>query len=88
MRDLARGLIDGVDGLPKATPGRKLNESVTDGNCPWCDTESGPTFVVSTFTSEDSGTAAPVSGDFTKIRSSDEKSVCRSGTISRMMDRY
>ena len=27
---------------PSATPGCRLNDSVTAGNCPWCATESGP----------------------------------------------
>ena len=50
---------------PSATPGRRLNVSVTAGNWPWCVTDSGPTLLESTSTSEDSGTAPPVSGDFT-----------------------
>ena len=50
---------------PSATPGRRLKPSVTDGNWPWCVTESGPTLLESISTSADSGTAAPVSGDFT-----------------------
>ena len=33
---------------PSATPGWRLKVSVTAGNCPWCVTESGPTFDVST----------------------------------------
>ena len=50
---------------PSATPGRTLKVSVTDGNCPWCVTWSGPTLLVSISTNVERGTAAPVSGDFT-----------------------
>ena len=50
---------------PSAMPGRRLNDSVIAGNWPWCDTESGPTLVVSTVTSADSGSTEPVRGDFT-----------------------
>ena len=44
---------------PSATPGARLNESVTDGNCPWWLTDSGVASARSV-TSADSGTCAPV----------------------------
>ena len=50
---------------PSATPGWRLNVKVAAGTCAWCDTNSGPTRLLSTSTRDDSGTAAPVSGDFT-----------------------
>jgi hypothetical protein len=40
------------------TPGRGLNEIVTDGSCPRCVTVSGPTPVV-IWATEPSGTSAP-----------------------------
>ena len=50
---------------PSATPARRLNVKVTDGNCDWWVTWSGPARLESTSTKVDSGTMPPVSGDFT-----------------------
>ena len=44
---------------PSATPGRRLNESVTDGSWPVWLTDSGPT-PVSTRVTLESGTCLPV----------------------------
>ncbi len=70
---------------PSATPGCRLKLSVTAGNCPWWAIDSGPIWLESTCTSVESGTAAPVSGDFTYRRSSEVSSRCWSGGISRMI---
>ena len=47
---------------PNETPRRRLNDSVTAGNRPWCVTDKGPTSLVRV-TRTPSGTAAPVNGD-------------------------
>ena len=39
--DVARGAFDGVTASPSDTPGARLNDSVTAGNCPWWLTASG-----------------------------------------------
>jgi hypothetical protein len=63
-----------------------LNDSVTAGNCPWWETESGPILLESIVTSVDSGTAAPVSGDFKYKRSREPKLSCNVGRASRIIE--
>src|SRR5262249_59059813 len=67
---------------PSATPGCRLKLNVTAGNCPWCAIDSGPTLLESTSTSVESGTAAPVSGDFTYRRSSEATARGWSGGVA------
>ena len=58
--DQARdGVADIVWAVPSATPGRRLNDSVTEGSCPEWLTESGPAVCV-TDTTALSGTSTPV----------------------------
>jgi len=64
MRMSNAALLIASMACPSATPERRLNDRVTDGNWPWCVTDRGPTFAESTVTSDESRTAAPVSGDF------------------------
>ena len=61
----AAALVMASTACPSATPGRRLNVRVTEGNWAWWVTESGPARLESISTKVESGTMPPVSGDFT-----------------------